>query len=110
MAKKPINIKSPKPIKITLDKERNFLLDMNAYIELEEYYPEKSIQEILDDFLAGRTKAIRDVLWAGIVHEDPDLTPKEVGAMISPGYMNELSDQIINGIYTSLPESGEEKN
>jgi len=35
-------------------------------------------------------KALRCILWAGFLHESPDLTEQQVGNLIDVAYMQEL--------------------
>ncbi len=105
---KSVKVSKPKPIKLTLDKKRNFVLDMNTYVDLEDLYDgEKRIDEILDDFFAGYAKAIRNLLWAGLYQEDDELTPEEVGKLIAGGDAGNISHEIMESIYNSMPEKEE---
>lgn len=111
MARKKSNVKKPKAIEMQLDKKRKFILDLNAYCELDFLYDDKDFNDILADFIEGRPYAIRAFIWAGLVHEDEDLTVKDVGKYVKPGEMNELTEQILKGLSSTLPEDeGEEKN
>ncbi|NSW92321.1 MAG: hypothetical protein HPY74_16915 [Firmicutes bacterium] len=67
-------------ISIELDKPRKLRFDLNALCELEDLF-NKPLQQILNDGVSD-VKTIRAFIWAGLLHEDPELTIKDVGHMI----------------------------
>ncbi|MEK4273134.1 MULTISPECIES: hypothetical protein [Paenibacillus] len=93
-------------IPITLDKERNIVFDLNAFIELEEIYG--THKQAVDALQKGGLKHIRAWLWAGLVHEDKGLTQEKVGSMFSysdPEIILEISDKILRAASGNLPET-----
>lgn len=100
------NIKD-KPIPIQLDRERNLKFDLNAFIELEDVYG--SIDDAFKGLESGRIKAIRTILWAGLIHEDESLTEKQVGTLVAVNNLNEVVAKLIEAVNMALPE-GEQKN
>jgi hypothetical protein len=58
-------------------------------------------------FLNGSPNAIRALLWAGLIHEDENLTIKDVGKMVGSN-LNEISLKIIEAMSESLPEPDED--
>ncbi|UFT98088.1 hypothetical protein KO561_12835 [Radiobacillus kanasensis] len=94
----------PKPIPIKLDKERTFILDLNAYSELDMLYDDKSFNEILADFFQQRPYAIRSLLWACLVHEDENLTLKQVGKMLNGPGFNEAAATIADALRDDTPK------
>lgn len=90
-------------IPIELDKERTLKFDLNAFIELETIYG--SVQAVLDRMQTGSIKAVRDILWAGLIHEDESLTPKAVGAMIDMSNLEELTSALTRAVEGALPSS-----
>ncbi|WP_163526613.1 hypothetical protein [Halobacillus ihumii] len=93
----------PKEIPIMLDKERTFILDLNAYSELDMLYDDKSFNHILEDFFKQRPYAIRAFLWACLVHEDEHLTVKQVGSMLNSGGFNYAAEIISGGLKDDVP-------
>lgn len=91
-----------KTFPITLDKERHLRLDLNAFCLLEDIYGDTFT--ILEGTEKGSLKALRAVVWAGLVHEDEALTETEVGKMINPGNMGEVSKIIQEVIAYYLPD------
>ena len=80
-----------KTIKVTLNDgvERNIKFTLNALAELEDKFG--SVQAAFDKLEKENSmKALRAVLWAGFLHESPNLTEQEVGNLIDLGYMQEL--------------------
>ena len=98
-----------KLIPIQLDKERHLKFDLNAFAELEDIYGD--INTAFEAMQKGSIKAIRAMLWAGLVHEDKSLTIEQVGEMVHLGNMNEVMGAITKAISEAMPEASEtEKN
>jgi hypothetical protein len=91
-----------KPIPITLDKERTLLYDFNAFIELEELYGD--INKAFEGLEQLKMKTIRDMIWAGLIHEDENLTSKQVGKMLNMANVQEIAAKIMEALGISLPE------
>lgn len=66
-------------VEIELDKKRKLRYDFNAMCELEDVLG-RPLQELSDKNL--RMKDMRAMLWAGLLHQDPDLDILEVGNLI----------------------------
>lgn len=91
------------PIPIALDKERTLLYDFNAFIELEELYGD--INKAFEGLEQLKMKPIRDMIWAGLIHEDENLTPKQVGKMLNMANVQEIATKIMEALGISLPEA-----
>lgn len=89
------------PIKLSDGKQRQLLFDLNSLAELEDVYGGHA--DALREVQTGSFKAIRATLWAGLLHEDPDLTIKDVGAMISISGMETLSNAIVEAFGIAVP-------
>jgi hypothetical protein len=90
-------------VKVTLDRDRHLLYGAAAFIEFRELRGEdlmRFMQRLAGQFQAstvetadGSTvpnpefeipvKDLRDLLWAGLIHEDEDLTPKQTGNLFT---------------------------
>jgi len=81
---------------IVLDKERNLRFDLNTFANLEDIYG--SIDEAMKKMEQGSVKAIRAILWSALVHEDPALTQKAVGAMLAITDLNEIAGTLTEAI------------
>lgn len=106
------NLKSIKnntvAIKLLDGKERTLRYTLNAMTELEDRYG--SVEEAFKQLEEGRIKAVRCVLWAGLIHEDPTLTELEVGNLIDMRYMSDLMNSMNNAIDNDMPESNEQES
>ena len=97
-------------ITIELDKPRRLRLDTNALCELEDVLG-KPINEILREGAKG-LRTVRAFLWAGLLHEDPELTLKEAGDLIKLDdnlvYVQEKVTEAINCAFGSDQGKNEE--
>ena len=97
------DIKS-KAVKITLTDgvERTIKFTLNAMAELEDRYG--SVEEAFKQLDNNSIKAVRCILWAGLIHEDPDLTEQQVGNLIDIQYMQELMASLGEAFDADMPE------
>lgn len=91
-----------KPIPITLDKPRTLLYDFNAFMELEDLYGD--INKAFKGLEQLKMRPIRDMIWAGLIHEDESLTPKQVGKILNIANLEEIALKITEALGVSLPE------
>jgi len=80
--------------------------DLNAFAELEELYD--SIDVAMDALSKGSLKAVINVLWAGLIHENETLTQKDVGKMFDLSQMQEIGELINKAIMRAIPQQKEE--
>lgn len=92
-----------KDIKITLNDgvERTIKFTLNALAELEDRYG--SVDEAFKQLDNNSIKAVRCVLWAGLIHEDPELTEQQVGNLIDTQYMQELMASLNDAFDSDMP-------
>jgi hypothetical protein len=90
------------PIQIG-NETKNLFYDLNAFAELEEIYG--SVEKAMDALTKGSVKAIINILWAGLIHENENLTQKEVGKMFDLSSMNEIGELINKAITNAVPGS-----
>lgn len=95
----------PKPVKITLSDgvERTIKFTLNAMAELEDRYG--SVEEAFKQLDNNSIKAVRCILWAGLIHEDPDLTEQQVGNLIDIQYMQKLMASLGDAFDADMPEA-----
>lgn len=93
-----------KDIKITLNDgvERTIKFTLNALTELEDRYG--SVDEAFKQLDNNSIKAVRCILWAGLIHEDPELTEQQVGNLIDIQYMQELMASLGEAFDADMPE------
>lgn len=87
---------------IELDKERELIYDLNSFAELEERYG--TVDDALGQMEKGSIKAIRCVLWVGLIAEDETLTEKQVGRMITIQDLERLSETMNEAMTNDLPD------
>ena len=88
------------------EQTRYLRFDLNAFAELEEEYGD--IETAMTNLEKGSIKALRAILWAGLLHEDSSLTPKQVGSWISIQDLPSLSGTLGEAIRTAMPVETEE--
>ncbi|MFA4885450.1 MAG: hypothetical protein WC601_06720 [Desulfotomaculaceae bacterium] len=78
-------------VEIELDKVRTLRYNLNALAELEDKIgvPLSALNN-----LSMGMKQIRAFLWAGLIHEDPDLDEKTVGELVDVDTMDYISQKI----------------
>lgn len=103
-AKKSSKVKDVKVknIELELDKVRTLRFDLNAFAELEDNFG--TIDEALGAMEKGSIKALRAVLWAGLIHEDEELTVKQVGALLTLADLAQLTEKINSAVLNAVPE------
>ncbi|MBM4439633.1 MAG: hypothetical protein FJ027_04365 [Candidatus Rokubacteria bacterium] len=67
---------------ITLDRERRLRFDVNAIAAFEERFDNAPIHTILQPSKPVGLKTVRELLYAGLLHEDETMTPKRAGALL----------------------------
>lgn len=99
------NVKSVKSNKstITLNDgvERRIKFDLNAMAELEDRYG--SVDAAFEALDKQSIKALRFILWAGLVHEDESLTEQKVGSLIDMKYLQETMGVLGEALGTDMP-------
>lgn len=94
-----------KNAKITLTDgvERELRFTLNAMAELEDRYG--SVEKAFEALEENSIKALRLILWAGLMSDDPDLTEKQVGDLIDLGSMSELMESLGEAFNTNMPDT-----
>lgn len=98
-----LNEVKAKEVKLTLSDgvERTVKFDLNALAELEDRYG--TVDAAFEALDSNSIKAVRFVLWAGLVHEDPELTEQKVGSLIDIKYLQELMGTLGEAMSNDLP-------
>lgn len=95
-------------IKVTLDKDRFLIFDLNAFCEIEDKYG--SLDKGMTMLLNGSIKAVRFFLFAAMKHEDETLTEKEVGQLVTLKNIDYVRECLNKAMEDSLPEPEVGKN
>jgi hypothetical protein len=96
-----------KGFEVELDKKRTLMFDLNSFAEIEEKYG--SFDDAIAQLEKGSVKALRTLLWAGLIHEDENLTEKQVGSMLDMTKMQEVSQTLVAAIGDNVPEAEPEE-
>lgn len=88
-------------VPIVLDRPRTILLSFNAFVLVEEVTGKSMLSGQLD---LTSLRAIRAIMWAGLVHEDPALTLEQVGDLIEDYGIAKSMEDIGAAIQVALPE------
>ena len=93
-----------KPIPIKLDKPRTILYTLYGLSELQDACG--SFDELMERLKQPepRFKDVYLLLWAGLVHEDDELTAKQVANMIGLGEMPSVLKLAMEGFMAALPD------
>lgn len=90
------------PVYIELGGEQKQLkYTLNSFAEMEDRYG--SVDEALKAMEKGSIKAVRFMLWVGLIHADDTITEKQVGALIELNDLNELSEKMNQTMNLDLP-------
>lgn len=81
--------------------ERTIRFDLNALAELEDRYG--SVDTAFAELDKNSIKALRFILWAGLMHEDDSLTEKQVGSLIDINFMSELMSKLEVAFESDMP-------
>lgn len=92
----------PKAVPIMLDKERHLLYDLNAFAELEEVFG--TVEEALRALESGKLKALRAIIWCGLIHEDESISISDVGALIGLADIEPVALALNEAISSAMPQ------
>jgi len=87
-------------VKITLDRERTLLLDLNGMAAYEDIMG-KSL--FTTDMAQIGARELRAILWSGLIHEDESLTLKQVGSWITQENMAAVANSISEAFKKAMP-------
>lgn len=83
--------------------ERHLKFDLNALAEIEDKFG--TVDAGFEELDKGSIKAVRFILWAGLVHEDENLTERQVGSLIDIQYLQDIMQSMGDAMQKDLPES-----
>jgi len=86
-------------VEINLDKPRYLRFDLNAMCEVERV-TDRAFSE-----LDGSLRTMRVLVWAGLLHDDPELTIEDVGSLIHIGHLQHVSDAVGKALDVAMPSS-----
>jgi hypothetical protein len=90
-------------VEIELDKLRHLRMDFNALAKVEEVTGKSFLNGV-----SWQNMTVRDyraLLWACLIHEDPELTLEDVGAMVHVGNVDYITERLTKLWAKSTPET-----
>lgn len=96
-------------IPIELDRPRRLCFDFNAFAAYEEATGKNVLAGGLQEDLQS-VRGVRALLWAALLHEDPELTQQQVGAMLHLGNVGEMTGRLRDALTQALPDPEPEGN
>jgi len=82
--------------------ERELRYTLNSFALIEEKYG--TIDKAMEIMESGSVAAIRFALWAGLVHEDENLTEHYVGNQIELSDLEALAEKMNKAMMGDLPQ------
>jgi hypothetical protein len=93
-------------ITLTDGVKRKLRFTLNAMAELEDKYG--SVDEAFELLEKSNIKALRFILWTGLMSDSPELTEMDVGNLIDIQYMKELMETLGTAFGSDMPSKPEE--
>lgn len=98
-----------KVVKVNIGgKERTLRFTLNSMIEIEEGYG--SIQGAMKAMETSSMKAVRLLLWAGLIHEEPELDINAVGNWIDMSNLQYTSEKLGEAFKACMPNENTSPN
>ena len=93
-------------VQIHLDRPRNLRFDINAFADAESLMGGSVLEILGNETGLLRFSVQRALIWAGLKHEDPSLTPQKVGSLMQEHLTNghsltDLMKAVNDGILAS---------
>jgi hypothetical protein len=94
--------KAPVKVDIGDGQERHLRYTLNAFALIEEKYG--TIDKAMEILKSGSIAAVRFALWAGLVHEDENLSEHYVGSQIDLSDLEGLAEKMNKAMMGDLPQ------
>jgi hypothetical protein len=101
-------IRKPVYIDIGDGKQRQLKYTLNSFALMEDKYG--TIDDAMSAMEKGSVKAVRFALWAGLVHQDAELTEEYVGSMIDLSELETIATKMNEAMIGDLPEQAAKTN
>lgn len=88
--------------------ERELRYTLNAMAEMEDRYG--SVEAAFKALENNSIKAVRFVLWVGLMHADDSLTEQQVGNLIDVQCMEDIMKQVGTALNNDMPEDKQVPN
>ena len=84
--------------------ERKLRYTLNSFALIEEKYG--TIDKAMEILKSGSIAAVRFALWAGLIHEDENLSEHYVGSQIDLADLEDLAEKMNKAMMGDLPQDG----
>ena len=91
-------------VDVELDRPRRLKYNMNALAELEDVLGKPMTQFSAENV---GIKELRALVWAGLLHESPDLTLREAGDLIDLDHLEEIVKKVSEALALAFPQGGQ---
>ncbi|MCM3639696.1 hypothetical protein M4D68_00865 [Priestia aryabhattai] len=82
-----------KTVDITLDKERKMAFPLMSLVRLKKEFGIE-LKDLQDKEKSQDVETILAIIWAGLIHEDRELTYEDVGYMVDVSQLSEVSEKL----------------
>jgi hypothetical protein len=99
-----------KSVRVNLGGRFRYLrYDFNALIALEEALgvPISQWKDIINEQMGVRT--LRTLVWAGLLHEDENLSERDVGAVLDITKIDDLSEKVLEAVELAFSPNQKKK-
>ena len=96
--------KAPVVVDIGDGVERKLRYTLNSFALIEEKYG--TMDKAMEALESGSIIAIRYILWAGLIHEDENLSEHYVGSQIDLSDLEDLAEKMNKAMMGDLPQDG----
>jgi len=97
--------KAPVVVDIGDGVERKLRYTLNSFALIEEKYG--TMDKAMEALESGSIIAIRYILWAGLIHEDENLSEHYVGSQIDLSDLEDLAEKMNKAMMGDLPQDDE---
>lgn len=99
---------SPNGVKVKLDKMRTLRYTNRALVMLEDESG-MTATELTARVSAGSMKSVNQLIWAGLLHADPDLELVDVYDMVDIGRIEEIAEAVGEAVEAAFGPAEEEE-
>jgi hypothetical protein len=91
---------------LNLDRPRRFRLDWNALCQLEKKLGKSAFRAL--DWNDPGLNDFTQILWGGLLSDDPTLTLRQLEDMMNAGVLNQIKSLVLRGVEAAFPETDDD--
>lgn len=95
-----------KGVRVQLDKARTLRYDNRAIVKLEEA-TDLTVQQLMTRLRDGSMKAVNQLVWAGLLHADPDLGFDAVLDIVDLKRLEEIGEAVAKAVEQAFGVNGD---